>query len=362
MEVSMSEQRIYSRAAPVGGGLPAHDGRGPDGADLLNDPEFVWSVLAHSTEAIVVLDLDARIQFVSPAALRALQITDADALIGTPWLAFWHDDGSAQALACIEAAKAGRTASFEASRCTAEDRRSRWHVTVAPIRGGGGKPSRLLTIARDGIDRLIADRGPLATPRELHHRVKNTLAMAMAITSQSLARAATLAEGRQVVEERLMALAGFHDVLHEGGEDGASLREVVERAVAPYDSSPSPYAITGDDIALSPRAALAAGMALHELCTNAVRHGVLSAKGGAVDISWRTDEAARRLHLTWRERSHPEEREPLRPGFGMRIIQASFRDQLGGSVALSLEPEGLVCAFEAPLSALQETARKRAAD
>lgn len=358
----MSEQRVDSQTASVDAGLPAHDGRGHDGGDLLSDPEFIWSVLAHSTEAIVVLDLDARIQFVSPGALRALQITDGDALSGTPWLAFWHDDGTAQALACIEAAKAGRTASFEASRRTAEDRRSRWHVTVAPIRGGGGEPSRLLTIAHDGIDRRSAERAQIAAPRELHHRVKNTLAMAMAITSQSLARAATLSEGRQVVEERLMALAGFHDVLHEGGVDGASLREVVERAVAPYESSPSPYAIAGDDIALSPRAALAVGMALHELCTNAVRHGVLSAKGGVVDISWHTDEATRRLHFTWRERGPPVVREPLRPAFGMRIIQASFRDQLGGSVALSLEPEGLVCALDAPLSSLQESARKQAAD
>lgn len=362
MEVSVSEQRIDSRTASADGGVPAHDGCGHDSADLLNDPEFIWSVLAHSTEAIMVLDLDGCIRFVSPGAVRALEIADGDALIGTPWLGFWNDDGTAQALACMEAAKAGRTASFEASGRTAEGRRSRWHVTVAPIRGSGGEPCRLLTIARDGNDRRSAERAHMAAPRELHHRVKNTLAMAMAITSQSLARAATVAEGRQVVEERLMALAGFHDVLHDGGIDGASLREVVERAVAPYDSSPSPYAIVGDDIALSPRAALAAGMALHELCTNAVKHGVLSAKGGAVEISWRTDEATRRLHFTWRERGRPGVREPLRPGFGMRIIQASFRDQLGGSVTISLEPEGLVCALEAPLSGLQETARKQAAD
>ncbi len=200
------------------------------------------------------------------------------------------------------------------------------------------------------------------TRQELHHRVKNTLAMAMAITSQSLARAPTIAEGRRVVEQRLMALAEIHNVLHEAGGDGASLREILEHAIAPHDSTPSRFAIAGDDIPLSMQSALAIGMAFHELCTNAVKHGALAAKGGQVEIAWHVEPATGSVHFLWRERGGREVGTPIRPGFGMRIIDAGFRHQLGGRVEISFEPSGLVCALEAPLSAVREPAAQDAAE
>ncbi len=326
-------------------------------ADLLTDAEFIWSVLANSSEAIQVLDREARIQFISASALSAFQIDDGDALIGTSWLALWRDGAGAQAAAAVEAANAGRTGSFEASRVAA-GKQTWWDVTVAPIRGGGGEPTRLLVLARDATQRRMAHSPHLVTRQELHHRIKNTLAMAMAITSQSLARAPSLDEGRRVVERRLMALADIHSLLHESGSDGVSLREIIERAIAPYDSAPTRFAVAGDDMPLSVPSALAIGMAFHELSTNAVKHGTLAAKGGQVEISWRVDAETGRVHFVWRERGGLDMWAPIRPGFGMRIIEASFRDQLGGRVEASLEPSGLLCALEAPLAAVRETTRQ----
>jgi two-component sensor histidine kinase len=189
--------------------------------------------------------------------------------------------------------------------------------------------------------------------QELHHRIKNVLAMAMAITSQSLARAKSLVEARSAIEQRLMALAETHNVLCDSGADGTTLRRIVNGAIMPYDTAPSRFTITGCEVPLSSRAALAAAMALHELATNAVRHGALSAEDGRVDITWRVDAPESRLHLTWRERGGPGVQEPTARGFGTRVIEASFRDQLGAEFALKFEPSGLLCTVAAPLSALR---------
>jgi PAS domain S-box-containing protein len=352
MELSMSNQRNVGDECDASSERPARAAApARRHAELLNDPEFVWSVLANSAEAIEVLDLDARIQFISAAALRALHLDDGDALIGTPWLAHWRED--AQARAAVAAARTGRTSTFEAQRGPAKGEATWWEVTVAPIRGSGGQPVRLLAIARDVSMRRNALQSQQAMRLELHHRMKNTLAMAMAIASQSLARAPSIAEGRLAIERRLMALADVHNVLREGEGNGATLREIIERAIAPFDAAPSRFSLSGDEVTLSSSAALAAAMALHELAANAVKHGALSAKAGRVDVAWRVEPATGRLRLDWRERGGPAIAALMRPGFGMRVIEASFRDQLGGSVDFSFDPSGLRCAIEAPLNALR---------
>src|SRR5215469_9640474 len=249
MEVSMSDERTTTVSSLVG------DERGRRQAELLSDAEFIWSVLANSGEAIMLLDRNADIQFIGGGALRAMGIDGDDALIGTSWLALWRDGDHALAAAAIQAAKAGRTGRFEASRLAAKRKPSWWDVKVAPIRGGGGETTRLLVVARNITERRLAGSSDLVPRQELHHRLKNTLAVAMAITSESLARAPSLTQGRRVVERRLMALADIQTVVHESGAQGASLRELVDRVVAPHDTLPSRFAVSGEELRLSAQSA-----------------------------------------------------------------------------------------------------------
>jgi PAS domain S-box-containing protein len=323
-------------------------------AELLTDAAFTRSVLANSTAAIQVLDLDARIEFMSPGALQAMEVEDAEAIIGTSWLAFWHEDAEAhvQAAAAIDAAKDGKFGVFEGSRRTRQGQPGWWEVTVSPILGPSGRPARLLVIGRDSTARKRAEQSQQILLQELHHRVRNMLAMVMAITSQTLSRARSISEGRLAVEQRLMALAEAHNLVRDGGAEGANLRQIINGAIQPYNAEPPRFAISGADTSLSSHAALAIAMALHELCTNAVKYGALSTESGKVDIAWRIDDA--RFHLRWRERGGPAVEPPARRSFGMRVIEASFRDQLGGEVDISFEPAGVVCVVEAPLAALQD--------
>jgi PAS domain S-box-containing protein len=340
----MSDERIFRSPAQLEAELARRH------AELLTDAEFTRGVLANSSEAITVLDLDGRIAFASAGALRAIAAGDPAALVGTSWVALWRADAQAQAAAAIADAKAGKTALFEAARGSHNGKSGWWEVSVSPISGADEKPARLLAIARDITERKLAYELQQVMMHELHHRVKNTLATVLAITSQSLARAGSIAEGRRAVEQRLIALADAHDLLRAGGGDDASLRQIVDRAIAPYQATPTRIAVAGEDITLSSPGAIAFAMAMHELATNAARHGALSVKGGHVDVAWRV--ATGRLHLTWRERGGPQVRPPARRGFGLRVIEASFRDQLRGAVELTFAPSGFGCEFDVPLARL----------
>jgi PAS domain S-box-containing protein len=351
----MSNERIFRSPDQRNGGLANRH------AELLTNAEFTRSVLANSTEAIMVLDLDARIAFASAGALRAMAISDADALVGAAWPALWRNE--AQARAAVTQAKVGDTGVFETARRDGNGQPSWWEITVTPILGANGTPAWLLAIARDVGERKLAQQSQQMMMQELHHRVKNMLAMVMAITSQSLARSTTIAEGRMAIEQRLMALAEAHNLLREGGTDAAGLRRIVDRAIAPYDTVPSRFHVEGADLPLSTKSALAVAMAVHELCTNAVKHGALSVSTGRVAMAWRVEDARSdpgvdprthsRVSWTWRESNGPAVSPPERRGFGLRVIEASFRDQMHGRLEISFEPTGLVCTVELPFAALR---------
>ncbi len=92
-------------------------------------------------------------------------------------------------------------------------------------------------------------------------------------------------------------------------------------------------------------------MALHELATNAVKHGALSVPNGRVPISWSLERTTpETLYLCWCERDGPAvSGEPTRRGLGSRVMEATVRCQLGGGLVLGWERPGLVCAINVPL-------------
>ena len=86
-------------------------------------------------------------------------------------------------------------------------------------------------------------------------------------------------------------------------------------------------------------------MAINELCTNALKYGALSAPGGRIEITAETDKEHHQFCLRWKEDGGPPVKPPTRQGFGTRLIQQSFVNQLKGAVRLSFEPSGVVCPF-----------------
>ena len=210
-------------------------------------------------------------------------------------------------------------------------------------------------LAKAGIDATeneAAKRGQQLLLEELHHRVKNTLATVLAITSRTLRAAETLEQGRVAVESRLIALGRAHDVLLQAQWARAKLTDVIQAAIEPFESRGGQRFIVQDTSAdVGSGAVLPLTMSLNELCTNALKYGALSTDTGHVEITSTVDDTM--LRLTWTEKGGPPVRVPSRLSFGSRLI-SQLGAQLHGQVRLKYEPTGLVYELEAPVSALRE--------
>ncbi len=237
-------------------------------------------------------------------------------------------------------------------------------LSIAEWRDAEGR--RFFTaIMRDISARKADEARRLLLMREVDHRAKNALAVV-----QSVLRLTPAGEPRAfaaAVEARVAALARAHSLLAEGGWSGADLRAVAERELAPYTpprrggaaiaaaaQGPAVF-LDGPPVPLAPAAVQPFAMVLHELATNAAKHGAFSAPCGRVEVRWRA--WGRRagdggvLRLRWAETGGPPVAgAPARCGFGSRVIETTVRRQLCGTVERRWEPSGLVVEVAVPLA------------
>ncbi|MEX2127180.1 MAG: sensor histidine kinase [Xanthobacteraceae bacterium] len=211
-------------------------------------------------------------------------------------------------------------------------------------------------LAQAGIDaaeQKVVEQLQRILLEELHHRVKNTLATVIAITSQSLRNAESLEHGKAAIENRLLALGRVHDLLLKTNWTSTSLAEILKTAVDPFDTSgEGRFFVQSSDIEVSSGAVLPLAMVLNELCTNATKYGALSNASGRVEIAATVDESRTQFRLSWTEREGPPVHPPTRRGFGTRLIEHSFVRQLQGEAQLTFEPSGVVCLLDIPLASL----------
>lgn len=187
---------------------------------------------------------------------------------------------------------------------------------------------------------------------ELNHRVKNTLAIVQGIALQSFKdRCENGAESLKAFERRLAALAAAHNLLTRSNWESATLHDLTRETVKAACTADAPVRIEGPPVALQPKQATTFVMAMHELCTNAVKYGALSSASGQVDISWKIAEngAEKCFKLVWRERGGPAVKPPRRRGFGSRMIEQALASELNGTVSMDFRPEGLVCTIRGRL-------------
>ena len=210
--------------------------------------------------------------------------------------------------------------------------------------------SRTAAIA---IEAKRAERQERLLIEELNHRVKNTLATAQSLATQTLRRNASPKSFATAFSGRLAALASAHTLLAHTRWSGAGLHALIEEQLAPYRlPDRASVTIEGDDVSLEPSAALALCLALHELTTNAAKHGALASPSRSVEIRTQIGTApdGRRLALTWCEHGGPPIPAPPRRGFGLTLIERGLGYQLKGNVVLDFRPEGLHCTIELPLA------------
>jgi PAS domain S-box-containing protein len=188
---------------------------------------------------------------------------------------------------------------------------------------------------------------------ELNHRVKNTLATDQSIVTQAVRNSSDPKTVREAIETRIAALSRSHDLLGREKWKGAALHDLVVQVLEPFgvaDGHAERFTIKGENIRLSPKAALALGIAFNELATNAVKYGAFSNKAGTISIAWALEDkaAGRRLRLEWRERDGPPVTMPSRKGFGSRVLERGLAHELDGEVDLDFSPGGVVCIIDMP--------------
>ncbi len=235
----------------------------------------------------------------------------------------------------------------------------RWHRMITmPRRLSNG------TYIWDGVqyditDHKRAEEHLRLMVNELNHRVKNTLATVQSLAVQSFHKFGITASddigaARTAFEARLFALSRAHDVLTRENWEGANLSDVVREACAPFRNhveDESRIEVSGEELRLPPAMSLSLSMAIHELCTNALKYGALKSSAGGVRISWSRilDEAGMRLAFRWEEHGGPPVPPPLRTGFGSRLIQKGLARELNGTAQIAYEPSGVVCTIDVPL-------------
>jgi two-component sensor histidine kinase len=181
---------------------------------------------------------------------------------------------------------------------------------------------------------------------EMNHRVKNTLAIVQSIAHQSLKNPQSVEAAKAAFDGRLMALAAAHDMLTRENWAAVSIGDVASAALSPHALCGSRIVIEGPPIVLGPKACVTLAMTFHELTTNAVKYGALSAPGGRIDVSWACDPD--QLRLAWRERDGPPCAPAVHEGFGTRMLRRALASELGGAATLSFEREGFEFELTAP--------------
>lgn len=237
-----------------------------------------------------------------------------------------------------------------------------------PVRLRGGKVFHLMRIlpyrtADEQIDGVLvtfvnvtemvaAEEQQRTLVSELNHRVRNMLQVVIGLANQTLRRCVDLKHFETTFMGRMQSLARAYELVSRGGWHEVSVSELLSTQLAPFAAEGNRYSIEGENVLLTASAALALGLVLYELATNATKHGALSVPDGRVDVAWRVEpkgDGASALVFSWRERNGPSVSEPERRGFGSELLQRQLRYELNGIATMDFHQDGLRVKLEIPV-------------
>ena len=232
-------------------------------------------------------------------------------------------------------------------RMIAADGHPIWFQDIVHVIRDETGPARLRGFMVDISPRKRAEEARQLLLRELDHRVKNTLSTVQAVAELTMRTTTSLESFGETFRGRIAALARMHAAIWRNKGTPIRLRELAELSLAPFGRDGSRTSVTGDEVLIPLQSAGALGLVLHELATNAVKHGALSVMSGSVHVTWAVSDG--RLRLVWQEAGGPIVTEPTHRGFGSVMIEQSIPYELGGSVALDFTPSGVRCTIAFPL-------------
>ena len=228
---------------------------------------------------------------------------------------------------------------------TASGARRTWAFRSAPIGMDAAGRRLVVTMAADVTERRDGEERIRLLMREVNHRAKNALMVVQSIVQ--LSRSTDPAEFSRAVEGRIQAMARAHSLLAMAGWSGADLHRLLLEELLAYsgeeqDQCPGRRSIR-------PEATQAMSLLLHELATNAVKHGALSRPDGRIEVIWSPPDVGSTLCLWWQESGGPAVMgEPERSGFGTMLLRQVIESQLGGTIEMHWDDPGLACLISLP--------------
>jgi two-component system, chemotaxis family, CheB/CheR fusion protein len=318
--------------------------------ELSQAKEFAEAIVQAVRFPLVVLTPELRVRSANPAFYETFQVS-ADVTEGRPLAQLgnlqWDIPELHQRLSMV-LSQGKEFSDFEIEHEFERIGRRTMLLHARPLDG-----AQLILLGMvDLTERKRTERERELLTRELNHRVKNTLAVVQALANQT-DHSRSVEEYRNTFLGRLSALARAHSLLLDAEWRGADLRQLVEQTLGAYRSDhPGKIEIEGDPVPLSATQSLGLSLILHELGTNAAKHGALSHGDGRVRVSWQVEERkkGKRLRLSWLERGGPEVGELGEKGFGTRLIERACTYELEGEVELDYASEGLRCEVVFPLA------------
>jgi PAS domain S-box-containing protein len=301
------------------------------------------AIVESSDDAIASKTLDGIVTSWNRAAERLFGYAAAE-MIGRPIAVLAAPGREIEMAAILERIRRGeRVDHFDTVRRRKDGTLVEISLTVSPVRDPAGRIVGASKVARDITERRRAERERELRFGELRHRVKNLLGMVQALARRTEAEGRSGDQYRDAFLGRLEALAVAHELAF-AAEGGADLATLVGRTLEPYAGGRTAVTIAvGSAVTLAASQVQALALVLHELATNAVKHGAWSVPEGQVRVGWEVEEAngVRRLRLRWQERGGPRVTPPAARGFGTQLVEHAAAGELGEPAELTFAPEGL---------------------
>ena len=309
------------------------------------------SILASANEAVIVCDRAGQVTHINAAAERIC----AEAPIGKGFedaieLTFADASELMSAADIVAMAVSGTPVQgLEAAVKTSSADVTDVLISAAPLIVSGDRTQGCVVTLINLSQRKAAERRQALLMGELDHRVKNTLAMVLAISARTASHVRTIEEFQKSFAGRIQALAATHTLLSNASWENLQIKDVLKVELAPYTTlSGGRVTMEGLDILVDSKTAVSLGLVFHELTTNAVKYGALSTRSGKVSVRRIGLAEDGALMIEWEERDGPLVTTPTSSGFGQTLISRSLGSGPGGGTKLEYRPTGVVCQISIP--------------
>ncbi|ODN71788.1 sensor histidine kinase [Methylobrevis pamukkalensis] len=205
---------------------------------------------------------------------------------------------------------------------------------------------RMSGVFLDVTGRKQAEEGHELLAGEMSHRVKNLLAIAAGLTSLTSRSAETVEDMAQELTLRLRALGRAHDLVRPlAGNQGraALLGDLIAVLLAPYDDTGAfsgRVRVAVPRMGIGEQSATTLALVVHELATNSLKYGALSATSGMLDITGNSSDEE--VCVVWTERGGPPVVDTGAAGYGSKLLNRSVTGQLGGSIKTDWSADGII--------------------